>query len=78
MEAIVASILRQQNEALLESIAIKFNLDPEHLKSRYLTPSFYSIDSDHRDYVIFKDNTSNSSKDEGSSCRKSENPKSSS
>jgi hypothetical protein len=42
--AIIESIIKQQNRELLKKIANKYELDITELESKYLTPSYYSID----------------------------------
>lgn len=42
--AIVKSILKAQNEALLRQIAQKYELDEEELMSKYFRPTFFIPD----------------------------------
>lgn len=43
-QTFLRNILKAQNERLLEEIAAKFGLDPNVLKQKYLTPTFYSVE----------------------------------
>lgn len=43
-QTFLRNILKAQNERLLEEIAAKFGLDPNVLKQRYLTPTFYNVE----------------------------------
>lgn len=38
------SLLKTQNEKLLEELATHFGLDPKVLKQKYLTPTFYCVE----------------------------------
>lgn len=40
----VKNILKEQNRRLLEQIADKFGLDPDLLKQKYMTPTFYCVE----------------------------------
>lgn len=42
-QALFNSLIKAQNEALLGEIATKYDLDPDELRTKYLTPSFYDI-----------------------------------
>ncbi len=43
-QTFLRNIIKAQNEKLLEEIASKFGLDPNVLKQKYLTPTFYNVE----------------------------------
>lgn len=55
-QAIIKSILQQQNEELLTKIAAKFDLDKDELFSKYLRPTFYlPVKMDTGKTVVYKE-----------------------
>ena len=37
------SIIRAQNEKIIERISKRYDLDPEEMKQKYLQPNFYDV-----------------------------------
>lgn len=43
-QSLVKNILKAQNAKLLEDIGKRYNFDVNELKTKYLTPTFFSVD----------------------------------
>jgi len=52
MEQVLLSVVKKQNQILLERIAEDYYKNPDYLKQMYLTPSFYKLRSDHKKYQL--------------------------
>jgi hypothetical protein len=52
MDYVLTKIVKEQNQILLEDIAKHYNKNINELKKMYLTPTFYKIQSDKKNYEI--------------------------
>jgi len=52
MEHVLLSVVKKQNQILLERIAEDYYKNADYLKQMYLTPSFYKLRSDRKKYQL--------------------------